>query len=420
MIAVLIAISVFLGMVLVVVTLVQTLYQDSLRLRNRELPAMAFFKETLEARIGLKSEQGAVAFSLAKHTTILLLGVVFIELASHQNTTLWQTLLEALLTSWLVMLLAAYIVPQLLYRKTEARWLMPLVPVLHAFLLPIKPLGAALEFFHSVVELSDDRKNGEEATNHADHIGALISAGAEEGLFEEEDRRLIEAAAAFGNKTVREVMTPRPNVVAIEASRSLEDLRNLVINEQYSRIPVYEDSIDRIIGFVHVRDMFELDEKERAGRTVRELVRPVRFVPETKPVNDLLREMQEDRVHMAVVVDEYGNTAGLATLEDLVEEILGEIRDEHEPEMDVMQDSNGGYIVAGSCDLDRLQDLFEFRPQEKAESTTVGGLIAEWLGHVPYVGESVERNGIRVEVLAANERRVEQVRIIRSENSTHE
>ncbi len=167
---------------------------------------------------------------------------------------------------------------------------------------------------------------------------------------------------AFGDKTVREVMTPRPNIVAIEADKSLEDLRQLVINEQYSRIPVYEKTIDHIIGFVHVRDMFELEEEDRKHRTVRDIVRTMRFVPETKPVNDLLREMQQDRAHMAIVVDEYGNTAGLVTMEDLVEEVFGEIRDEHEPGLDVSQDTHGHYIVSGNFDVDRLEELMDFHP----------------------------------------------------------
>jgi CBS domain containing-hemolysin-like protein len=162
---------------------------------------------------------------------------------------------------------------------------------------------------------------------------------------------------------------------------------------------------------VHVRDMFELDEDARRGRKVKELARPIRFVPESKPVNDLLREMQQDGAHMAIVVDEYGNTAGLATMEDLVEEILGEIHDEHEPERDVTEEPNGKFVVAGSVDVDRLRDLLGFRPQQDTESTTVGGLVTEWLGHVPRIGEAVEREGIRIEVLAGNDMRVDQVRI---------
>ena len=164
--------------------------------------------------------------------------------------------------------------------------------------------------------------------------------------------------------------------------------------------------------------MFELDEADRAGRLVRELTRPIRFVPETKPVNDLLREMQQDGAHMAIVIDEYGNTAGLATMEDLVEGMLGEIHDEHEPERDVHKESESSFVVAGSLDLDRLDDLLGFRPSEETESTTIGGLVAEWLGHVPHLGETIERDGIRIEVLAGDELKVEQVRVSKAEQKT--
>jgi len=209
--------------------------------------------------------------------------------------------------------------------------------------------------------------------------------------------------------------------VAISADSTLEQLRQMVITEQYSRFPVYEHNIDQMIGFVHVRDMFELEEAERENRIVRELLRPILLVPETKPVSDLMRQMQQENTHMVIVVDEYGNTAGLATMEDLLEVIIGEIRDEHEPDSDVTEDGNGGYIVSGSFDLDRVSDLFQaFRPEEEIESTTVGGLVTEWLGHVPRPGEVVDRDGIRVEVLASDDLRVGQVRITRSQTVTHE
>jgi putative hemolysin len=270
-----------------------------------------------------------------------------------------------------------------------------------------------LNLFYSLAELGARSEERREDPDAAEHIEALISAGEEEGLIEEDDRKLIQSVVAFGDKTVREVMTPRPNIVAIEVNRSLEDLRQLVIHEQYSRIPVYEANIDQIAGFVHVRDMFEVDENERKGRKVRELLRTVRLVPETKPVNDLFREMQGDGAHMAIVIDEYGNTAGLVTMEDIVEVIVGEIHDEHEPERDITKEGEGTYVVSGSFDVARLRELLDFRADEDTESTTVGGLVSEWLGRVPAAGEKVERDGIRIEVLAGNELRVEQVRVSR-------
>jgi CBS domain containing-hemolysin-like protein len=157
--------------------------------------------------------------------------------------------------------------------------------------------------------------------------------------------------------------------------------------------------------------MFEMDEEERARKHVRDIIRPIRAVPETKSVNDLLREMQEEGAHMAVVVDEYGATAGIVTMEDMVEEILGEIHDEHEPGRDFRQDPDGSYVVSGSFDLGRLEDLLNFHPEEDTESTTVGGLVTEWLGHVPSAGERTERDGIAIQVIASNQVRVDQVRV---------
>jgi CBS domain containing-hemolysin-like protein len=208
--------------------------------------------------------------------------------------------------------------------------------------------------------------------------------------------------------------------VAISADATLEQLRQLVITEQYSRIPALEQNIDQIVGFVHVRDMFELEEDERERRIVRELLRPILFVPESKPVNDLMRQMQQENTHMVIVVDEYGNTAGLATMEDLLEVIIGEIRDEHEPDSDVIEDGSGGYIVSGNFDVARVGDLFDSFHREDMESTTVGGIVTEWLGRVPKAGELVERDGLRFEVLASDELRIDQVRISKSQTVAHE
>ncbi len=408
------AAAVLCALLLCLITVVQILYMESVRLRARDLPALQLFKETLEDRIGVKGERGILAFSIIKHTALLLLGLCFLATRFGDVSAPWESLFAAAFFAWLTMLGTTYILAQVLYRRTSGRWLLPLAPILRLCALAVQPLTAALGFFQSLVEMSDASPSSEEIHASGD-IEALISAGEEEGIIEKDDRKLIESVVAFGDKTVREVMTPRPKIVAIDAGRSLEDLRELVIHEQYSRIPVYEDNIDNIVGFVHVRDMFELDEASRQGRLVRELARPIRFVPETKPVSDLLREMQQDGAHMVVAIDEYGNVAGLATMEDLVEEILGEIRDEHEPERDVQKESEGTFVVTGSLDVDRLQDLLGFRPAEDTESTTIGGLVTEWLGHVPRVGETVERAGIRIEVLAGDELKVEQVRVSKVE-----
>ena len=402
------------------VSCVQLLYLESMRLRTRDLPALKFFKETLEDSLGFKTEEGAAAFSIIKHTLLVMVGVLYLAWFTDDQPR-WYAFWQASLAGCLTMGAVTYALPHLLYRRTAGRWLMRLVPLLRALALLARPWVALLEFFQSLVELADADASTEEPATPAENIDALIAAGTEEGLIEERDRELIQSVVEFGDKVVREVMTPRPSIVAIPAEATLEQLRQLVITEQYSRVPVYEQTIDQVIGFVHARDMFEVEEANRKSRTVRELVRSIKFVPETKPVHNLMRQMQQENTHMVMVVDEYGNTAGLATMEDLLEVIIGEIRDEHEPSSDVTEDGRGGYIVSGNFDLARVAGLFDsFRPEDEVESTTVGGLVSEWLGRVPKPGETVERDGIRVEVLASDDLRVGQVRISRPQEVAHE
>jgi putative hemolysin len=401
--------AVILALALCIITFVQTLYLENMRLRTRDLPSLQYFKSTLEERLGFKNDEGTLSFSLLKHGALLLLAIVIY--AAYEGSTNWLLGVEAAFTAWLIMMFATYIVPQLLYRRSSGKILAPLVPLLRFLALVIRPVVGLLNFLHSLVDLTDEATHAADPPTSAESIDALITAGAEEGLLQEDDRKLIQSVVEFGDKVVREVMTPRPEIIALDADQTLERLRQLVINEQYSRIPVYTGDIDHVAGFVHVRDMFELGEEQRVTMKIRELMRPIRFVPETKPVHDLMREMQHEGAHMVIVVDEYGDTAGLVTMEDLVEVILGEIRDEHEPDSDVTEEPDGAYVVAGTFDLDRLKSLLEFDPEEEIESTTVGGLVTEWLGRVPAAGETVERDGVRIEILASDELRVEKVRV---------
>lgn len=407
------SIAILLTLLLTFVSYVQLLYLESLRLIRREVPSLEYFRETVVGKIGLDPEQGSLAFSLVKHVSLFSIGLFYLCAFVRPNAPHWQSLLEALGVSLVAMLLSTYLVPTLIYRGTKGGWMLKTVPFIKLLAFCVRPLAAVVRLFHGLLDLNRDANGETVQPDSVEHIEALITAGAEEGILEEEDRKLIHSVVAFGDKSVREVMTSRPNITAISVDKTLEDLRQLALHEQYSRIPVFQETIDNIIGFIHVRDMFELDPEDRHAKPLKDLIRPAPLVPETKPVTDLLREMQHDGSHMVIVVDEYGNTAGLATMEDLVEEILGEIRDEHEPDRDVRQESENVFLAPGTLDLDRLQDLLDFRPDYKTESTTVAGLVTEWLGHVPQVGEKAERDGIRVEVLAGNERRVDEVRISR-------
>ncbi|HEY3740040.1 MAG TPA: hemolysin family protein [Bryobacteraceae bacterium] len=404
---------------MVLSTLVQAMYQESMRLRMRAVPAVDFFKDTLEDKLGQAPEYGFLAFSLIKHIVLVLFALVVLLLFNMTGAGYWESAAEAAAVAVAMLILTCHMIPNILFRKTECRWLLPFVPGLRFLILLMRPLSGLLAFVLSLSELSTANPVKEEPPTSSEQIEALIDASAEEGIIEEDDRKLLQSAASFGDKTVREVMTPRPNIVAIQQDKSLEELRQLVVKEQYSRILVFEKNIDEVSGFVHARDMFEIDDQEeRERRTVKELMRPLRPVPETKLAHDLMREIQKEGSHIAVVVDEYGNTAGLVTMEDLVEQIVGEIQDEHDPERDFDKQSDGSYILAGNFDVDRLEELVEFKPDEELESTTVGGLVTEWLGHVPERGETAERDGIRIEVLASSDRRVEQVKVQKLEQPT--
>lgn len=407
-------------LLLFVTSTVQLLYLEVLRIRTREYPALVYFKATLEDKLGLKAEKALIALSLIKHGALIVTAITACGLAGAGSLMGWEATLTALVVSSAITIAAAHVAPQIAYQKSSGRWLAVFVPIFKLLFVAVTPITWSLLFVQSLFELGGDAKKTEQEPDPSEHIEALIEAGAEEGIIEEDDRKLIQSVVAFGDKTVREVMTPRPSMVTISEDAALEELRELVIQQQFSRIPVYGESIDDIKGFVHVRDMFELSEQDRAAKKVRVIMRPIRIVPEAKPVNDLLREMQHDGAHMAVVVNEYGNTAGLVTMEDMVEEIVGEIRDEHEPDRDVKHEPDGSFVISGSFDITRLRELVDFRPEEDTESTTVGGLVQEWLGHVPRRGETVERDGVSIQVLASNGLRVDQVRVAKAANGTGE
>jgi CBS domain containing-hemolysin-like protein len=214
----------------------------------------------------------------------------------------------------------------------------------------------------------------------------------------------------FGEKTVREAMKPRPEIFAVPTKTTVEQFINFLRAKPYSRVPVYEETIHNIKGIVYTQDVLQVPDSEAQARTVETLMRrDVYFVPESKLGSDLLREMQKNNIRLAVVVDEYGGVAGIVTIEDLIEEIVGEISEEHE-KTQFIRESDQSYVVAGSMDIDRLAELFGVRPEGK-ESSTVAGLVSELAGRIPRKGEVVEEDGLRFEVLESTERRVERVRI---------
>jgi len=244
---------------------------------------------------------------------------------------------------------------------------------------------------------------------------AFPASGEPEGLIRQDDRRLLQSIVDFGDTLVREVMTPRPDIVAIHADATSDELRALFRDQEYSRIPVYKDNLDNIAGFVYVKDLIQLAETPGGERPITSLMRPTYFVPETKKVSELLREFQRGHLQSAIVVDEYGGTAGLVTLEDLLEEIVGEIRDEYDVETEpVVDEGHGSFVFSGKVDVDEVVDRLDVKIDREGFET-VGGFLLARLGRVPAVGESFEIDGITVQVVEAERRRINKVRMRRAQ-----
>jgi CBS domain containing-hemolysin-like protein len=235
----------------------------------------------------------------------------------------------------------------------------------------------------------------------------------------EEERRLLQSIVDFGDTLVREVMTPRPDIVAIQESATIGDLRALFREQEYSRFPVFKESLDNIAGFVFVKDLVALAASDDA-RSIGALVRPATVVPETKLVPELLKQFQVQQTHCAIVVDEYGGTAGLVTFEDLLEEIVGEIRDEYDVESDlVVDEGHGRFVFSGKVDIDALAQRFDV-DIEREGFETVGGYLLARIGRVPTVGERFDIDGLCVEVLEAERRRITKVRMAKVEPPVEE
>jgi CBS domain containing-hemolysin-like protein len=280
------------------------------------------------------------------------------------------------------------------------------------FVWVIWPVQFVLEILVSVLHVSEEEPVAQADDQQA--IEALVDAATEEGIIEQDEARLIEQVVEFGDKRVHDVMTPRPDVIAIQASASLEELNSLVVKTKFSRVPVYDKSLDDIVGIAMGRDMLEVPDTEAAHRTVRELMRPALFVPEMKFGSELLKEMQNKNQQMAIVIDEYGLMAGIVTIEDLVEEIIGDIGEEdRRPAPDVIREAGGTMLLRGSVPVDKIGELFGVELDEASQhsnATTIAGLLNGIAGHVPATGEVVEFDGLRFEVIEANQRKVLRVR----------
>jgi len=371
------------------------------------------FELAIEPRFKMDRRRAALAFSLLDRFWLVLVAAVTTRGLLFFVPGTWEAAVEMVFFLSAEVVVAMQFLPAVLLARAPGNWIAPFVPMVRAFLIVIWPVQAVLELLVSVLHLSEDEA-AVPAVEQQQAIEALVDAATEEGIIERDEARLIEQVVEFGDKRVRDVMTPRPDVVAIRASATLEEFRDLVIETKYSRLPVYEKSLDDIVGIVMSRDMLEVPDSEAGHRSVRELMRPALFIPETKFGSELLKEMQRKNQQMAIVIDEYGLMAGIVTVEDLVEEIVGEIGEEdRRPAPDVIRESAGSLVMRGSVPVEKIGELFGIQLADSPEhsgATTVAGLLNSVAGHVPRPGEVIETEGLRFEVLEANQRKVLRVR----------
>ena len=402
---------VFLLALLTLVSYVDRLYHEMGKFLSREFEEnIEAYEQLVEPRLGLTRERASLSMAMLTQICMASIGVLIGYLLFIEQRWVALDLVQAAVSLVFIIVIFNRLLPHIFFVRTKGKWLARFVPVLRALIYLSMPASVLLGFALSVASLS--KEHGEKEPEHpSEAVDAFIEAGQEEGILEETDRDLIQSVVEFGGKTVREVMTPRPKMIAVPTSMTIAEFTELLSKTPYSRIPVYEGDIDHIKGVIYTKDLLQVPDSEASTKTVADLMKTdVHFVPETKLGSELLREMQHDNIRLSLVIDEYGGVAGLVTIEDMVEEIVGEIRDEHE-KSDVVKETDTSYIFNGNTDIDLLEKLLGgVRPDEK-EATTIGGLVSELAGRIPRVGEVFEHNGLRFEVLDSTERRVERVRV---------
>jgi len=340
----------------------------------------------------------------------LLFATAAVVMARMIGVETLQAVSLLLLAIMLFVVVCEQLVPSALVRRSSGRTLEILLPSFDVAIRVIGPLTTGLlRLARPPLVRSEARSNGAGAMDP----GGSETVDPEAGVDETEERKLLQSVVDFGGTLVREVMTPRPDIVAIGHDATVAEFRALFAEEEYSRIPVYEDNLDNILGFVFAKDLVTLDGVHGTSRVVPQLLRPAHVVPEGKRVAELLRELQLKHVQSAIVVDEYGGTAGLVTIEDLLEEIVGEIRDEYDDESEpIVDEGDGRFVLLATVSVgDMVEHLGVAVERDGFE--TVGGYLLTRLGRVPAIGETVEIDDLIVEVLEAERRRVRKVRVHR-------
>jgi CBS domain containing-hemolysin-like protein len=410
--------AIILWIVVLALLVVASSVASYLRLLMRRLTpvgARALFKRDDPRRIRADRERVGVSISALHGVAMALYSIGVASLfIFHHPRSIWESLGASLLLVMATIMIFDQLIPFIMVARHDEpeailrQWL----PLLRAAVYLALPVTFPILISTTIARLLESPEDDAEPPRPERGLKELIESGEEAGLIEKGERELLQSVVDFGGKVAREVMTPRPEIAAVEIDVPIDELRSLFRQKRYTRYPVYSKVLDHTEGVVSVRDLMELSPDDQKHATLRTLIKPVRFVPETKPIRDLLKELQKTTMQLAIVIDEYGSVSGLVTVEDLVEELVGEIRDEVEPhERDIMKETATSYLVAGHTELAHLADLLDMEI-DSGDYSTVSGLVLAKLGHMPVVNEKVEANGLTFEILEVNRRTVLKVRLI--------
>jgi putative hemolysin len=344
------------------------------------------------------------SLSLARNLALLAGAVLAASLLIKAEGHRWE-LIVAIVAGGLVLFALLEAVPRALVSRNPEWWGLRLAPLMGAFRVVFGGLGKFV--------LLPSRVVSRPSTDEEEEMLRFLEIEDTEGEIEDEERKMIRAVFDLEDTAVREIMTPRTDFVAADAKSSVHDVVRLIISRGFSRIPLYDENLDSIVGIVYAKDLFRYLAEGRMPKQLRDVARPAFFVPESKRLDDLLTDMRKQRVHMAIVIDEYGGTAGLVTIEDLVEEIVGEIEDEYDRvEHPIVEVSEDEALVDGRVSIWDVNDLFHCEI-EAEDFDTVGGCVFHHLGRVPAVGDVVQADGLTFTVLSVDGHRVKRVRAVR-------
>ncbi len=380
---------------------------------NSAANSAAFLREILGNRPRFRFALSSAIQILLICFSVLVTLVTFGFELSH-----WKVLIISLIVGLVASITFRQIIPRFLTWQNPETKLLFLLPVIRPFYSFFSMMADPFHFFtkdNSPPEATvvPNQTAEEEREDYAEDIQALIEMGEAEGILEEKERVLIETMVEFSETRAGDIMTPRTEIVALPIKSTVKDVRDLIIEEKFSRLPVYRDTIDNIEGVIFVRDLLNAWSEGNENQTIEGMLRPANFVPETKFAAELLQNMQSSHIQIAIVIDEYGGVAGLLTVEDILEEIVGEIEDEdiEEEVFEIIEGLDKSYYdVLGSTEIGKIERLFETEIEDD-DFTTIAGLVTSDAGYVPKIGEKLDIRGLSVEILQADEKKISLLRL---------